>query len=220
MRFFNPHDDTLITQRKLPHWAQDGAVVFITWRTVDSMPQQTLEAWRTERFTWLSAHGIDPSIPGWKTKVQDLPADQMTEYHDLFTTRWHEHLDAGHGACLLQQPEFSQIVHDSLLHFHGQRYDMHAFVIMPNHVHLLATFADRAGMLQQCESWKHYTAHLIHRQLGTKGRFWQQDAFDHLVRHENQFQRLEQYIAENPTKAGLRPDQARVWINSSHHRSA
>jgi menaquinone-specific isochorismate synthase len=39
MRFFNPHDDVLITQRRLPHWGQDGAVVFITWRTHDSMPK-------------------------------------------------------------------------------------------------------------------------------------------------------------------------------------
>ena len=208
MRFFNPHDDLLITQRKLPHWAQDGAVVFITWRTLDSMPQEVLEGWRAERNRWLVAHNIDPTLPGWKTQVQDLPLEQMTEYHEQCTTRWHEHLDAGHGACVLRQPELAQIVRDSLLHFDGDRYEMLDFVIMPNHVHLLAYFPDKAALLEQCESWKHFTGVQVNRQLGTKGRFWQQDAFDHLVRHEAQVRRLQHYIAENPAHAGLREGEA------------
>ncbi|MFN0077824.1 MAG: transposase [Prosthecobacter sp.] len=219
MRFFNPHDDLLITQRKLPHWAQDGAVVFITWRTLDSMPQEVLEGWRAERNRWLVAHDIDPTLPGWKAQVQDLPLEQMTEYHEQFTTKWHEHLDLGHGACVLRQPELAQIVRDSLLYFDGDRYEMLDFVIMPNHVHLLACFPDKAALLEQCESWKHFTGVQINRRLGTKGRFWQQDAFDHLVRHEAQFRRLQRYIAENPAHAGLRSGEALRW-KSSHHRSA
>jgi type I restriction enzyme R subunit len=79
------------------------------------------------------------------------------------------------------------------------------FVIMPNHVHVLASFPDEAAMLGECESWKHFTATKINRQLGQKGRFWQQDAFDHLVRTEEQFQYLRKYIATNPTKAKLQP---------------
>jgi type I restriction enzyme R subunit len=49
MRFFDPNDDLLITQRRLPHWAQDGCVVFITWRTSDSMPKDVLDRWRADR---------------------------------------------------------------------------------------------------------------------------------------------------------------------------
>ena len=145
----------------------------------------------------------------------------MAEYHERFTTKWHEHLDAGHGACVLRQPELAKIVHDSLLHFDGDRYEMLDFVIMPNHVHLLACFPYKAAMLEQCESWKHFTATQINRRLGTKGRFWQQDAFDHLVRHEAQFRRLQHYIADNPAQAGLREGDALVWSSeSSRHRSA
>jgi type I restriction enzyme R subunit len=58
-------------------------------------------------------------------------------------------------------------------------------------------------MLAQCESWKHYTAAQINRQLSQKGRFWQQDAFDHLIRTEGQFEYLRRYIAGNPAKARL-----------------
>lgn len=211
MRFFDPNDESLITQRKLPHWAQDGCVVFITWRTADSMPKDVLERWRADRNRWLDLHGIDPTQKSWKTQVQALPPDLIAEYHDRFTTRWHEALDASHGGCVLSQPEIADIVANSLLHFDGDRYEMLDFVIMPNHVHVLAFFPDKAAMIEQCDSWKHFTARRINAALGTQGRFWQQDAFDHLVRHEGQFRRLREYIAHNPRQAGLRADQARHW---------
>jgi REP element-mobilizing transposase RayT len=211
MRFFNPHDDVLITQRRLPHWGQDGAVVFITWRTHDSMPKSVLEVWRAERNRWLLAHEIDSKIKGWKAEVQELPVNKRAEYHDRFTTRWHDELDAGHGASVLRRPELAAMVKDSLLHFDGDRYEMLGFVIMPNHVHLLACFADKASMLKQCESWKHFTGGQINRSLGTKGRFWQQDSFDHLVRHEGQFRRLLSYLAENPVKARLSQSEYVLW---------
>ena len=211
MRFFDPNDELLITQRKLPHWAQAGSVVFITWRTSDSMPKSIIERWRAERNRWLVAHDIDPTRKGWKMRVQQLPPELMLEYHERFTTRWHDELDACHGSCVLERPEIAEIVTNSLLHFDGDRYEMLDFVIMPNHVHLMATLSDRQAMLDQCDSWKHFTAREINRQLGTQGRFWQQDAFDHLVRHGGQFRRLRDYIANNPAKAKLRPDQATVW---------
>ncbi|WP_395743954.1 transposase [Prosthecobacter sp.] len=217
MRFFDPTDELLVTQRKLPHWAQDGSVVFITWRTQDSMPKDVVERWRAERNRWLMAHGIDPTQKGWKTRVQALPPEQMLEFHDHFTTRWHDELDACHGACVLSRPEIADKVQNSLLHFHGDRYDMLRFVIMPNHLHLLATFPSKEDMLAQCDSWKHFTSREINRYLRTQGRFWQQDSFDHLVRHEHQFHRLCDYIAQNPAKARLRPEQARIWNPYSTH---
>src|SRR5262249_42572849 len=82
-------------------------------------------------------------------------------------------------------------------------YDLTDFVVMPNHVHLLAAFPDETTMLEQCESWKHFTATRINRRLGQKGRFWQQDGFDHLVRSSEQFQHFRHYIADNPRRAHL-----------------
>ena len=75
---------------------------------------------------------------------------------------------------------------------------------MPNHVHVLAAFPTEEAMLAQCESWKHYMARQINGVLGRKGRFWEQDAFDHLVRSPDEFDRLRRYIADNPRCASLR----------------
>jgi type I restriction enzyme R subunit len=58
-----------------------------------------------------------------------------------------------------------------LRHFDGVRYELSDFVVMPNHVHILAAFPTSDAMLQQCEAWKHFTATKINRVLGVKGRF-------------------------------------------------
>jgi putative transposase len=112
---------------------------------------------------------------------------------------------------VLRRPELSAIVAESLLKFDGERYELTDFVVMPNHVHVLAAFPDEDSMLRQCDSWKHFTGREIHRTLGRRGKFWQQDGFDHLVRSIEQFTHLRRYIAENPRKARLRPDEYRHY---------
>src|SRR5690606_16614946 len=97
--------------------------------------------------------------------------------------RWEECLDQCHGACVLRNPELAAIVAASLECFDGQKYLLSDYVIMPNHVHLLASFETEDQMLAQCDSWKHYTAMRLNRMLGRRGRFWQSDGFDHLVRN-------------------------------------
>ena len=91
------------------------------------------------------------------------------------------------------------------------RYCLTDFVVMPNHVHLLAAFKDGTQMLAQCESWKRFTARKINARLKTKGRFWQPDAFDHLVRSEEQFRFLRRYIADNPIRAKLGNGEFVYW---------
>jgi REP element-mobilizing transposase RayT len=76
---------------------------------------------------------------------------------------------------------------------------------MPNHVHLLPAFPVEERMLEQFESWKHFTAREINRRMGNSGRFWQQDGFDHLVRSAEQFEHFRRYIATNGTRSKLPP---------------
>jgi putative transposase len=201
---FDPHAEFTIVERKLPHWQQAGAVCFLTFRTFDSLPQSVLRQWHAERDDWLERHGIGPNQRDWREQLERLPRPVRGEFTRIFSERWHRHLDDGHGACMLRQPPLAKIVANSLLHFDDDRYLLTDFVVMPNHAHILAAFIDEDGMLDQCESWKHYTAGEINRQLGTSGRFWQQDGFDHLVRSEEHFGKFRRYIADNPKKAGLK----------------
>jgi len=97
----------------------------------------------------------------------------------------------------------ADIVGKSLHHFDDDRYELLDSIVMPNHVHVLVAFLNETAMLAQCDSWKHFTAFNINRELQTNGRFWQQDGFDHLVRSEEQFFHLRRYIANNGIKAKL-----------------
>jgi len=204
-RFFDPKEDRLVVERRLPHWTQPGTVTFITWRTWDSLPQEVLQVWLAERDAWLSRHGVDPEAEGWRVQLARLPLEAQCEFHNILSARWETSLDECHGTCVLRRADLSRILADSLRHFDGDRYCLTDFVVMPNHVHILVVFPDAEQMLKQCESWKHFTAVRINRELGRQGRFWQVDDFDHLVRSPEQFEYLRDYIAENPVRALLKP---------------
>lgn len=211
LHFFDPHDSFTVLERRLPHWSQAGVVTFLTFRTRDSIPRDVLNRFHADRRNWLRMHRINPERIGWRDSIAKLNIAAQVDFYRKFSTRWNEELDRSSGACVLAQPELSKIVADSLLHFDNDRYAMTDFVVMPNHVHLLAAFPDDQSMLSQCESWKHFTATQINRQLSVKGKFWQQDGFDHLVRSVEQFEHLGRYIRDNPSIAGCGPGETRHY---------
>ncbi len=208
LHFFDRNTEYTVIERRLPHWVQAGVVCFVTWRTDDSIPALVLEKWRQERRQWLRLHAINPISQNWRQQLQLLDIEAQTEFYQHFSQRWHDELDEGHGACVLRQRLIAEIVSKSLLHFDQDRYELTDFIVMPNHVHLLAAFPVESAMLEQCKSWKHFTAHEINRKLDQRGRFWQQDGFDHLVRSEEQFLYFRRYIARNGIKAALSPTES------------
>ncbi|MBM4074101.1 MAG: hypothetical protein FJ267_00470 [Planctomycetes bacterium] len=215
LHFFDPRADFSVFERRLPHWSQAGVVCFITWRTNDSIPADVLERWRHERHQWLRNHSINPRALDWRKRLRELAPETQRDFYSQFSTKWHHQLDACHGSCVLKAPDLGQKVAESLLKFDGDRYEMTDFVVMPNHVHILASFRDEESMLNQCEGWKHFQAVQINRAIGSSGRFWQQDGFDHLVRSEEQFLHFRCYIADNPRSARLRPGEFVVWSKNS-----
>jgi len=202
---YDPREERAVVWRKLPHWSQAGTVCFITWRAWDSMPAAVIRTWQAERDAWLRQRGIDSAAAGWEKLVERWPLGRRREFRQVVSDRWNDHLDELHGTCVLRHPQVAAIVAESLRHFDGDRYCLSDYVVMPNHVHLLAAFPTEEAMLARCESWKHFTPREINRATARKGRFWQQDAFDHLVRSPEECERLRCYIAENPVRARLKP---------------
>ncbi len=199
---FDPNADLLISEHCRPHWSQAGAVVFITFRTHDSIPREVIARWDREKLEWLRRRLGNVQGP-WTEIAQRLSDKDFADFQKKFNRTREEYLDTCQGRCLLRRPDLARIVADSLLHFDRQRYRMGDFVVMPNHVHLLAAFAKPEAMKAQCDSWLHFTAFQINRTIGEKGKFWQQEPFDHLVRSPEQYEYLRQYIADNPFKANL-----------------
>jgi putative transposase len=201
---FDPKAEWFVQEHFRPHWSQSGAVVFITFRTHDSIPRAVLRQWEREKQEWLGLRGHD-ATEHWSVVVPTLTERERADFQKAFQRRREICLDACHGRCLLRRPDLARIVGDALLHFDGERYRMGDFIIMPTHVHLLAAFATAEAMTRQSDSWLHYTAAQINRLIGEKGKLWQQEPFDHLVRSLEQYEHLRRYIADNPRKAGLKP---------------
>jgi len=123
------------------------------------------------------------------------------------------------GPLYLQRPELTDIVvaalHDGQRRFH--RYQLHAYVVMPNHVHLLVT--PTVVATRWLAPLKGFTAYRANELLGRHGQaFWQDESYDHLVRSEAQFDRIQAYIEENPVKAGLVSEVQRFMWSSAASR--
>ena len=104
----------------------------------------------------------------------------------------------------LKNDAVAQIVHDSILWANDRHYQLWTSCIMPTHVHLLLTLHDNAPMLfEVLQSIKSYSAKMANRLLQREGKFWLRESYDHLVRPNGEFQRIEKYILNNPVKANL-----------------
>jgi REP element-mobilizing transposase RayT len=107
------------------------------------------------------------------------------------------------GPLYLRQPDIAKMVIDAI-HYREKdlkHYDLHAYVVMANHVHLLIT--PRVLVSKLMQSLKRFTGLEGNRMLGLTGAFWQDESYDRLVRDEREFQRIAHYIEKNPVNAGL-----------------
>jgi REP element-mobilizing transposase RayT len=114
-------------------------------------------------------------------------------------------LDGGRsGPLYLKQPDVAGMVVEALRFRESERgeYELHAWVVMANHVHMLIT--PRVSVAEIMRSLKRFTGREGNRILGFTGQpFWQDESFDRLVRDDAEFGRIVRYIEMNPVRAGL-----------------
>ena len=197
--FYNPNAPIQKTEHRLPHWQQNQVPYFVTWRLADSLPQNELALLKAEKEEWIKNHP-DP----WDAKTK-------LEYHKKFFRRVDQWLDAGAGSCVLKQPLMAKIAADSLLFFNGERYDMESFVVMPNHVHALFSLKAEFKLEKILHTWKTHVALEINKRLGKRGRFWQREYWDRMIRGSKGYCYTLDYIRNNPLKAKLRTDEFLFW---------
>ncbi len=199
---FTPYNSDEPVRRhrlNLPHWRQWERTYFVTARLEDSVPRHLKDHWHEQRRTWLSQRGFPPDVD-----TDKLPDAERIEFHRTFTARFHELLDAGHGSCVLAGSGPAEILVSLLTAGHGVKYQLDAWVIMPNHFHALVEPAENITLGAITKIWKGSSARAINLLLGRAGKLWQAEAFDHIVRSEEQLEHFRRYIARNPEKAGLK----------------
>ena len=159
--------------RRLPHYYSLGQPIFLTWRLHGSLPPNRV-------------------FPAVTTSGRAfLVMDQM--------------LDSAHtGPLFLRMPKVADMVTGAIHHREQalRHYVLHAYVVMPNHVHLLITPLLEVSKVMQ--SLKRFTAREGNRTLNLTGQpFWQDESYDRLVRNQTEFERIAQYIEMNPVNPGL-----------------
>ena len=192
IRFYDPAIASQVTRNRLPHWEQAGATYFLTFRLADAVPREALTAFVRKKLEWLAAH----TEPPW-------PPELEKEYHRKFSGRFERWLDRGYGDCLLRERENATIVADAIRHFEGERSLLHAWVVMPNHVHVLCSLANDMSLGSLLHSWKGFSARQINLRSGASGSIWQKSYFDRIVRDWDHFANCARYIRNNPAKAKL-----------------
>lgn len=181
----------------LPHCDFPDLVQFVTFRLDDSMPAARRGEWE---------HLL---------KIEDA-RDRRT--------RLEEYLDRGFGQCALRDSDIAQLLEETMLHFHNDRYELLSWCVMPNHVHVLADVR-RTPLSKIVQNWKirneSETRHLLELERRAPSRpcvspdineprrcsalrlQWQRECWDTYMRDEEQELKAVRYIENNPVKARL-----------------
>ena len=208
----NPLVSGLHFRGKLPHLKKEGAVYFVTFRLDDSLPAQEVARLKNERKIILEQARAAKSPLTWYEE-QQLLAWYCDKVEAL--------LDAGHGSCWLSKPEIANLVADALKCFDAQRYELRAWVVMPNHLHVVVWPMAGHTLSSILHTWKSFTSNKANKLLRRTGKtFWQGESFDHWIRSDEEHARLARYVENNPVKAGMckRPEDWR-WSSAQQRCS-
>lgn len=178
----------------LPHFDGREIPQFITLRLFDSVPDAVLKKWLRE-------------LDVGKSKTDRITLEKRID----------RYLDQGYGAALFKDRRIAQMVENDLLDLDSKSYRLSAWVIMPNHIHFLATRFETETLSAIMQSIKSLTSHKANNLLSRSGHFWMADYFDRYIRNPEHFVKTIRYIENNPVKAGLckRPED---WSFSSAQR--
>ena len=199
----NPLRAGIHTRGYLPHVKREGAAYFVTFRLADSLPKEVLlkfQRERAERLKRLAAQEEAAKKYGPAVKIE---ADAETIERD-YRRKVERFLDTGCGECWLRRPEIAEVAAGALRFFDGQRYHLEAWVVMPNHAHVVFWPVPNHTLSAIVQSWKRFIAREANTLLGRTGEpFWQPESFDHWIRDEREHARCCNYTVRNPVVAGL-----------------
>ncbi len=215
------HPDIPVTfyYRHLPHWRQDGATYFVTFRLADSLPQAKLRELESMKREFAAKHGVCGT--DWQSvlrrKGSSIPPEDWEAFSHVQMQRVEKWLDQGMGTCHLKRADIANIVADALHHFDDDTYELGCYVVMPNHVHaVMRPLKPKTDPLEKVlQSRKLRTSREINSKLGQTGTLWQEESFDRIIRDEEHLYRCIQYIGDNPRRGGLPPDKCPRWVRPS-----
>jgi len=183
--------------RKLPHFQPTEATFFVTFRLAGSIPMEVIRRLR-ENYELVQKGILEQKDLTEKEQRELVYAEQKR----LFAAT-DEFLDTNlNEPYWLREKEVAEIVAESMRFYDGKHYDLIGYCIMPNHVHSMMTLLPNAPVLFKImQNLKKYTAVHANKILQRAGDFWEKESYDRVVRDENEFWNILNYILQNPVKA-------------------
>lgn len=186
--FYNPHGNVRVWHGSLPHWQQAGVATFVTLRAAGSLPHERMDELRA----------FDDE---WRMMCADSANERLQDYvrhRRQMVEKW---LDAGDGPCPFSSEVARRAVEAALRAEDGRRYRLYAYVVMPNHVHVLLLPVDEF-LEKVVATVKRFASVGVNRANGMRGNVWQREHYDTLIRDAAHFRRVRDYIWRNcPEKA-------------------
>lgn len=190
-----------------PHFQFNDSIEFITWRLAFTLPKHVIELFQELR--------TDPESHNAEM--------ELLKYNNAYLFQRFQEYDLALGKCIspgfsLNEPELAAIVTKAFHYFDGIKYELHAYCVMSNHVHILMkALRDDAGehyhISKIVQSLKRYTANQINSLLGKSGQVWDDFYFDRIIRNRENYENVVYYILANPLAAGL-VDDMQKWRDS------
>lgn len=180
----------LFYARKLPHIQPKEETFFITYRLVDSIPLSKLK----------ELEEIALNKKNFAKTTEEKYAEQKR--HFGLTD---DYIDKSpNEPYWLKQDNIASIVADSLHFCDDKFYKLWCFCIMPNHVHLvITTLKDAPPLYNILQKHKRHSAIQCNKLLNRSGKFWTHESYDHIIRNNDEFERIVFYTINNPVKAGF-----------------
>ena len=168
----------------MPHWTMNGVIYHICFRLIDSVP-------RAQQQIWMEAR---KKLAQKQLAGVELTEEEIKEFKYLYSDRIESFLDSGYGSCLLRNDGALAVVQQVLRHDDGQAYRLHAYGVMPNHIHVIVEVPRADDMKGILQAWKSVSGHRLNRLLKRKGELWQVDSYNHIIRTRKEYDFQMNYV--------------------------
>ena len=193
--YFDKNEEILQRMGHLPHWNQTQKLYAVTFRLCDSLPKNVIEAFMQESIL----------------KFSNNSADFQTKREAYFYKKMMDYMDAGYGKCILKDKAVRKIVEQGFEYMNNTSACMHAYVVMPNHVHAVIETKCNEDLHDIIRNFKRYTACQINHLLNRKGHVWQSEYYDRIIRNYRHYENAINYIIHNPCHCAS--TDYTLWLN-------
>ncbi|MDP2174023.1 MAG: transposase [Candidatus Cloacimonadaceae bacterium] len=198
---------------RLPHFLKQGQIISLTWRLAFTLPKPLLFHYQDLR----------EMMKSWGNDLDSAQydSDQFIRIGDKL-----QEIDLYLGKCSLKGISLTEtstaLILTTAFHYYNDRlYELHAYCVMSNHVHLMIKpLKENSGMWHKTseivKKIKTYSAKEINKVMNHSGTLWAHEYFDRFIRSPKHYYHEVEYILDNPVKAGLVKDRSE-WRNSYYH---